>query len=130
MEMADSINRKRLKMWTWYQETFAELEKQGFVNRPKIPSDCDHNAHMYYLLLPDLQRRNMIIDKLKRSGIHAVFHYVPLHSSPAGVKYGRTHGSLANTVDISERLVRLPLWMDMTEDNLSEVARAVYQAFK
>ena len=83
---------------------------------------------MYYLLLPDLRMRNLLLEKLKHSGIHAVFHYVPLHSSPAGIKYGKTHGSLANTVAVSERLVRLPLWMDMTEDDLSEVARSVYKA--
>ena len=128
MEKADSINRQRLRMWDWYHEAFTELENRGTVRRPTIPGDCEHNAHMYYLLLPDQQMRNSIIEKLKRSGIHAVFHYVPLHSSPAGLKYGRTQGSLTNTVDISERLVRLPLWMDMTEDDLSEVARSVYKA--
>jgi dTDP-4-amino-4,6-dideoxygalactose transaminase len=115
-------------MWDWYHKAFAELENHGTVRRPIIPIDCEHNAHMYYLLLPDLRTRNLLLEKLKRSGIHAVFHYVPLHSSPAGIKYGKTHGSLSNTVAVSERLVRLPLWMDMTEDDLSEVARSVYKA--
>jgi dTDP-4-amino-4,6-dideoxygalactose transaminase len=128
MENADSINRQRLKMWDWYHKAFAELENRGTVRRPKIPTNCEHNAHMYYLLLPDLRMRNLLLEKLKRSGILAVFHYVPLHSSPAGVKYGRTHGSLTNTVAISDRLLRLPLWMDMTEDDLSEVVRSVYKA--
>ena len=128
MEKADSINRQRLRMWDWYHKAFADLENQGTVRRPIIPMDCEHNAHMYYLLLPDLRMRNLLLEKLKHSGIHAVFHYVPLHSSPAGIKYGKTHGSLANTVAVSERLVRLPLWMDMTEDDLSEVARSVYKA--
>ena len=128
MEKADSINRQRRKMWDFYHKAFAGLENQGVVRRPIIPADSDHNAHMYYLLLPDLQKRNLMIEKLKRSGIHAVFHYVPLHSSPAGVKFGRPHGRLANTIDISERLLRLPLWMDMTEDDLAQVVEAVYKA--
>ena len=128
MEKADAINRRRLKMWDWYHKAFAELENRGSLRRPIIPADCEHNAHMYYLLLPDLRMRNILLEKLKRSGIHAVFHYVPLHSSPAGVKYGRTHGSLTNTVTVSERLLRLPLWMDMTEDDLSEVVESVYKA--
>jgi dTDP-4-amino-4,6-dideoxygalactose transaminase len=128
MENAESINRQRLMIWDWYYNAFADLEKQGNVRRPVIPSDCEHNAHMYYLLLPDLRIRNLMLEKLKRSGIQAVFHYVPLHSSPAGRKYGRAHGSLSQTEEISERLVRLPLWIGMTEDDLQQVARAVHEA--
>ena len=128
MEKADKIHRQRIRLWNWYHKAFADLENQGTVRRPVIPIDCEHNAHMYYLLLPDLPMRNLLLERLKRSGIHAVFHYVPLHSSPAGIKYGKTHGSLTNTVAVSERLVRLPLWMDMTEDDLAQVARSVYQA--
>jgi dTDP-4-amino-4,6-dideoxygalactose transaminase len=83
---------------------------------------------MYYLLLPNLGIRNILIEKLKSSSIQAVFHYVPLHSSPAGRKYGRAHGSLPHTEEVSERLVRLPLWIGMTEDDLQQVAKAVYEA--
>jgi dTDP-4-amino-4,6-dideoxygalactose transaminase len=128
MENAESINRQRLRIWDWYHNAFAELENQGKVRRPVIPSDCMHNAHMYYLLLPNLGIRNILIEKLKSSSIQAVFHYVPLHSSPAGRKYGRAHGSLSQTEEISERLVRLPLWIGMTEDDLQQVARAVHEA--
>jgi dTDP-4-amino-4,6-dideoxygalactose transaminase len=128
MENAESINRQRLTIWDWYHNAFAELENQGKVRRPIIPSDCEHNAHMYYLLLPNLGIRNILIEKLKSSSIQAVFHYVPLHSSPAGRKYGRAHGSLPHTEEVSERLVRLPLWIGMTEDDLQQVAKAVYEA--
>ena len=128
MEKAESLTRQRLMIWDWYHNAFADLEKQGNVRRPVIPSDCEHNAHMYYLLLPDLRIRNLMLEKLKRSDINAVFHYVPLHSSPAGRKYGRAHGSLSHTEEISERLVRLPLWIGMTEDDLQQVAEAVDEA--
>ena len=84
-----------------------------------------HNAHMYYLLVPNLQTRNVLIEKLKRSGIQPVFHYVPLHSSPAGLKYGRAHGDMSYTDKISDCLVRLPFWIGMTEDDLGSVVRAV-----
>jgi dTDP-4-amino-4,6-dideoxygalactose transaminase len=127
MENTESIQQQRMKIWSWYHQAFAELERQGTIRRPVISADDPHNAHMYYLLLPNLRTRNMLIEKLKRSGIYAVFHYVPLHSSPAGVKYGRTHGNLFYTDKISERLVRLPFWIGMTEDDLQQVAGAVYQ---
>ena len=127
LENAEEIKRRRLEMWDWYHQAFAELENQGKIRRPIIPNDCEHNAHMYYVLLPHLRKRNLLLERLKRAGIHAVFHYVPLHSSPAGLKFGKTHGSLLNTVAVSERLVRLPLWMDMTEDDLAEVATYVYR---
>jgi len=127
MQNAESINRQRMRIWNWYHRAFAGLEKQGTVRRPIIPTDDLHNAHMYYLLLPDLRIRNMLIEKLKRSDIHAVFHYVPLHSSPAGLKYGRTHGDQFYTEKISERLVRLPFWIGMTEDDLQQVAGAVHE---
>lgn len=128
IENAKSIKQQRLRIWDWYHKAFAELENQGKVRRPVIPSDCEHNAHMYYLLLPDLRIRNLMLEKQKRSGINAVFHYVPLHSSPAGRKYGRAHGSLRHTEEVSERLVRLPLWIGMTEDDLQQVAKTVNQA--
>jgi dTDP-4-amino-4,6-dideoxygalactose transaminase len=129
IENVEAINQQRMKIWNWYHRAFADLEKQGAVRRPISPNDNSHNAHMYYLLLKDLRTRNMLIAKLKGSGINAVFHYVPLHSSPAGLKYGRTHADLFYTAKISERLVRLPFWIGMTEDDLEYVASAVYEAF-
>jgi len=116
MEEAETITRRRLDIWNTYHQGFASLEEQGKVRLPVIPPDCQHNAHMYYLLLPDLEQRTAFIGSLKEQGISAVFHYVPLHDSPMGKKYGRTSGELKNTQELSERLVRLPLWLGVEED--------------
>jgi dTDP-4-amino-4,6-dideoxygalactose transaminase len=111
MEEADSITARRLAIWQTYHDAFAAIEAEGRVRRPVVPDDLRHNAHMYYLLLPDLAARTAFIAALKAAGIHAVFHYVPLHSAPAGQRYGRAQGDLPVTGDISDRLVRLPLWL-------------------
>jgi dTDP-4-amino-4,6-dideoxygalactose transaminase len=86
------------------------LERAGLVRRPIVPQDCEDNAHLYYLLLPDLERRAALIEGLRATGIQAPFHYVPLHGSPAGRRFGRAHGSLAVTDAAADRLIRLPLW--------------------
>ncbi len=114
LESAAAITQKRIDIWQQYHQAFASLEAQGKVRRPIIPDACQHNAHIYYLLLPNLDARNALIEKLKACGINAVFHYVPLHLSPAGRKYGK-QGNLLLTQDSSERLVRLPLWVGMEE---------------
>jgi dTDP-4-amino-4,6-dideoxygalactose transaminase len=115
MQEADVMTARRLEIWELYHRGFAELERHGLVGRPGVPPGCAHNAHMYYLLLPSLARRSAFIDALKARGIQAVFHYVPLHSSPMGRKVGRTCGSMAHTDALSDRLVRLPLWLGMEE---------------
>ncbi len=115
MEEADSITRRRIEIWEKYHSAFAALEAEGIVRRPVTPAHCRHNAHMYYLLTRDLGHRTEIIARLKAEGMHAVFHYVPLHSSPAGRKYGRVHGSLEVTDYISDSVVRLPLWIGVEE---------------
>lgn len=120
MEEADEITRRRLAMWGRYHAAFADLELSGLVRRPIIPAHCEHNAHMYYLLLPDMKVRTRFMDQLRAVGIHTVFHYIPLHSSPAGLKHGRTHGELAHTTNVADRLVRLPLWLGL-EDRQDEV---------
>ena len=120
MEEADDITRRRLEIWQIYDQWFASLEKEGKVRRPIVPTECGHNAHMYYLLLPDLEKRNAFIHYLKERGIGAVFHYVPLHDSPMGRRFGRADGSLHNTRNLSERLVRLPLWLGL-EERLPEI---------
>jgi dTDP-4-amino-4,6-dideoxygalactose transaminase len=127
MEEANVITRRRLDIWEAYHQSFASLEEQGKVRRPIIPKNCMHNAHMYYLLLPDLDQRTTFIESLKMQGIGAVFHYIPLHDSPMGKKYGRTSGDLKNTQELSERLVRLPLWLGM-EGDLDEVIRQIIAA--
>jgi dTDP-4-amino-4,6-dideoxygalactose transaminase len=124
MEEADVITKRRLAMWHTYHLWFAEAERAGKLRRPIVPAHCAHNAHMYYILLPDLARRTAVIGKLQGAGIHSVFHYIPLHSSPAGEKYTRAHGEMMVTNDIADRLLRLPLWAGL-EDRQVEVIQAV-----
>lgn len=113
LEDATHITTQRMVLWERYHEAFEELETQDKVRRPIIPNECEHNAHMYYLLLPSLEARTKFIAALRAKDIGAVFHYVPLHSSPAGQKYGRTAGAMLHTDALSDRLVRLPLWPDL-----------------
>lgn len=113
MEEAEAITQARLDIWNNYHQAFANLEAQGVLRRPVIPDDCTHNAHMYYLLVPGLKERTALIEALRAEQISAVFHYVPLHSSPAGMRYGRTAGAQTITSDVSDRLVRLPLWVGL-----------------
>jgi dTDP-4-amino-4,6-dideoxygalactose transaminase len=113
LEEAHSITGRRMAVWDRYHAWAKALEADGLVRRPIIPAHCTHNAHMYYLLLPGLDERSRLIDGLKQQGIGAVFHYIPLHSSPAGRRFGRTVGELAVTDDISDRLVRMPLWVGL-----------------
>ena len=120
LEHADDITQRRLAIWDAYHAAFAESESQGRLRRPVIPAHCRHNAHMYYLLLPNLAARTDFIGRMKQAGIGAVFHYIPLHSSPAGKKFGRAAARLPVTDDVSDRLVRLPLWVGL-EDRQHEV---------
>jgi len=115
MEEAPSITQRRLDIWHRYHEAFSPLEKVGKLRRPIIPDDCQHNAHMYYILLENLEQRTRVIARLKEQGVNAVFHYVPLHNSPAGKRYGRTVGEMQHTDNLSDRLLRLPLWVGMDE---------------
>jgi dTDP-4-amino-4,6-dideoxygalactose transaminase len=126
MEEADAITRRRLALWERYHERFESAERDGSVRRPVIPADCQHNAHMYYLLLPDLERRTAFIGRLKERGILSVFHYVPLHSSPCGLRCSRADGDLAGTLELSDRLVRLPLWLGL-EDAQDDVIRQIHE---
>ncbi len=126
LETAEAITQKRLLIWQQYHQAFADLEAKGKLKRPIIPDECQHNAHMYYILLPDINIRTALIEKLKICGVHAVFHYVPLHSSPAGRKYTRAQGDLSNTENVSSRLLRLPLWVSMTEYVVNQVIDLVY----
>lgn len=127
MEEAETLTRRRLEIWNAYHQAFAGLEEKGLVRRPIVPSGCEHNAHMYYLLLPHLQKRSAFIDAMAKSGIATVFHYVPLHNSPAGLRYARSHGDLPMTLAAGERLVRLPLWLGV-EDQLELIIQRVVEA--
>lgn len=112
---AEEITHQRLDIWSRYHSALAPLEGNGYLRRPILPESCQHNAHMYYVLISDKFDRKTILDTFKNNDISAVFHYVPLHSSPAGLVYGRVNGSLEITDRQSERLIRLPLWVGITE---------------
>src|SRR5258708_2061258 len=105
----------RMAIWHPYHQMPEALERKGLVRRPIVPADCQHNGHMYYVLLAREIDRQQVLDGVKQNGIGAVFHYVPLHSSPAGRRYGRAHGELAFTTSLSQRLVRLPMWFGLSE---------------
>jgi dTDP-4-amino-4,6-dideoxygalactose transaminase len=122
---AAQFTERRLAIWQAYHEGFGDLEAAGLLRRPVVPGACRHNAHMYYLLLPSRQRREVLISHLGERDIGAVFHYVPLHSSPGGERYGRAVGGLPVTDDVSDRLVRLPLWPEMAEAEVERVISAV-----
>lgn len=128
MERAEEITSRRIALWNRYHERFAEAEHAGRLRRPVIPGDRTHNAHMYYLLTPSLSARTRVLAELKERGILGVFHYVPLHSSPAGRKYGRVATTMAVTDETSDRLVRLPLWVGMDDGSVDEIAEIVLRA--
>jgi dTDP-4-amino-4,6-dideoxygalactose transaminase len=125
MEMAEIITRRRKEIWERYQEAFADLERSGCVRRPVVPAYASCNAHTYYLLLREAEMRPRFLQSLKADGIHAVFHYVPLHDSPGGRKFGRASGPMAVTRSAAERLVRLPLWLGLEahQDEVIESCR-------
>jgi dTDP-4-amino-4,6-dideoxygalactose transaminase len=127
LEQADWITAQRLRIWDLYHRGFAGLEAVGLLRRPVIPSHVRHNAHLYYLLLPDGAARDQALAMLTELGVIAVFHYVPLHSSPAGRRYGRTSGSLAVTDDVSARILRLPLWVGMDDEAVQYVIDSVHR---
>lgn len=114
IEEAQAITDIRLGLWHKYHDALSILESSGKLRRPIVPEDCQHDAHMYYVLLRQGMDRQKILDEFKRKDILAVFHYVPLHTSPAGQRYGRPHGELAVTNAVAQRLIRLPLWVGLT----------------
>ena len=115
LEEAERITARRLDLWNRYRDGSTVLVAMG-LRGPVVPAECGHNAHLFYVLLPLSVSRNDILADLNARGVNAVFHYVPLHSSPAGQRYGRASGSMSVTDDISARLIRLPLWVGMPED--------------
>lgn len=123
MEHGQEITRRRLAIWDHYHSWAEAHERAGRVRRPIVPDDCTHNAHMYYLLLPDLGARTRFIDAMRASGVGTVFHYIPLHSAPQGLACARANGSLDITDRISSQLVRLPLWLGL-EERMDEVLTA------
>ena len=128
LEEAASITAKRMNLWNFYHHQLEEFEADGLLRRPIIPIDCQHNAHMYYVLLPAGSDRDQVLSILKRSQIHAIFHYVPLHSSHGGAAYGRIHGDLRVTNLQSESIIRLPLWIGMTHEQQELVINTLRDA--
>lgn len=130
LEMADEINEDRLSSWKSYYDAFTDLEKKGLVTLPTVSEGCVHNAHMFYLKCRDLEERTRLIAFLKARDILAVFHYVPLHSAPAGLRFGRFSGEDVYTTRESDRLVRLPLYYGLTADDQAKVIRAVRDFYR
>ena len=129
MERADDINNDRLRIWHAYNDAFKLLAEAGKVELPTIPEGCVHNAHMYYLKCKDLEERTRFINFLKGRDIQAVFHYVPLHSAPAGLKFGRFDGDDIYTTVESDRLVRLPMYYGLSAENVQNVIAAVKEFY-
>ncbi|MBQ6779615.1 MAG: dTDP-4-amino-4,6-dideoxygalactose transaminase [Treponema sp.] len=125
LEQSDTIQNYRMNIWNTYKKAFSDLEKAGKIRLPVIPDGCIHNAHMFYLITKDLQERTDFIAHMRSADILAVFHYIPLHSAPAGIKFGRFDGADEITTAYSERLVRLPLYYGLTKDEQDKVIKTV-----
>ena len=123
-QMSEILER-RLELWNLYHSYFQLLEEEGLINRPYIPNDCEHNGHIYYIVLKSEDQRDALIQKLNRNNIQGIFHYIPLHSSPAGRKYGKIKSSLPVTDELSKRLLRLPLWVEMSEESIVKIVKII-----
>lgn len=130
LEKADEINESRLHAWNLYNEQLQDIKNEGYIELPYIPEDCVHNAHMFYIKAKDLEERTQLIAYLKEHGVSAVFHYVPLHSSPAGMKYGVFYGEDHYTTKESERLIRLPLYYGISDEDVNYVIDRIKRFYK
>ena len=130
LEMADEINENRLATWNSYYKAFKPLERMGVVELPKVPDGCEHNAHMFYLKMKNLETRQAYIKFMRENDIGCVFHYVPLHSAPAGLKFGRFVGEDRYTTSESDRLVRLPMYYNLAKDDLLTVIDKTIEFFE
>ena len=130
LDQADAINNARLARWEQYDRLLSPLAAEGRIELPVIPKDCVHNAHMFYIKTRDLEERQALIQALREQGILAVFHYIPLHSSPAGRKFGRFHGEDRYTTKESERLLRLPMYYSLTEENVNDVVSVIEEFYR
>ncbi|MFN5935970.1 MAG: DegT/DnrJ/EryC1/StrS family aminotransferase, partial [Roseiflexaceae bacterium] len=130
LEDGRNITNSRLETWQTYHEAFADLEANELLHRPAVPVHCTHNAHMYYVILPTADMRNQILDELKALNINAIFHYIPLHNSPAGLRYTRTNGRMDVTESLSARLLRLPMFNFMQDQLRQRVIGAVHEVVR
>lgn len=129
LQQRDQITAARMARWEQYHAAFAPLEEKGLLQRMQVPEECTHNAHMYYILLRSLEERTQLISWLKEREITAVFHYIPLHSATAGLKYGRFEGEDRYTTSLSERLLRLPMYYELSKEECDRVIEAVLSFF-
>lgn len=130
LEESQKIFDDRMRSWKQYYEMLEPLAQEGYIELPYVPAECTHNAHMFYIKTKDLQERTSLISYLKKRGIGAVFHYIPLHDSPAGKKMGRFHGEDRFTTKESERLLRLPMYYGLKESEISQVVEALGKFYK
>lgn len=130
LEKSNELTQRRLSIWDKYNEFFKEYEDKGIIKRPYIPDYCEHNAHMYYILFNSLNERTKFIEYLKNNDILSVFHYIPLHSAPAGQKYGKTATDMAVTNKIADTLVRLPMYFDLSDSDIGFVLNTIQRFFK
>ena len=129
LDIADEINDERVNHWKMYYKGLNKLNKKGILELPTVPNDCLHNAHMFFIKVKDLSERTNLIAHLKAHGIHAVFHYVPLHSAPAGMKFGTFSGKDIYTTTESERLIRLPLYYGIKQEEIESVINTVVEYY-
>lgn len=130
LELADRINEKRLSIWNRYWELLQPLREQGYIELPTVPEGCVHNAHMFYIKAKDLEERTRLIDFLKKNEIWSVFHYIPLHTAPAGIRFGEFHGEDKYTTKESERLCRLPMFYSLELDQVDYIASKVKEFYQ
>lgn len=130
LEMADEINEDRLQSWNHYYNGLQDLVEKGNIELPVIPEECVHNAHMFYIKAKDLEERTRLIAYMKENGIGCVFHYIPLHSAPAGRKFGRFHGEDQYTTKESERLMRLPMYYGLKPEDVEKVIETIKNFYK
>ena len=130
LEMAEEINEWRLGVWNQYKKELSCLAEEGKIELPTVPKDCVHNAHMFYIKTKDIDERSELIDYLKSNGVLSVFHYIPLHSAPAGQKFGRFHGEDVYTTKESERLLRLPLYYGLKEEEAAYICEKVKEFYR
>ena len=130
LELADEITKARMDRWNQYDALLRDLADKGLIEQPFAPDYCTHNAHMYYIKVRDLEQRSDFINFMKSKDVLTVFHYVPLHTAPAGLKYGRFHGEDNFTTRESDRLVRLPMYYALTEDDVNYICECVHEYFE
>ena len=130
LELADEITKARMDRWNQYDALLRDLADKGLIEQPFVPDYCTHNAHMYYIKVRDLEQRGDFINFMKSKDVMTVFHYVPLHSAPAGLKYGRLHGKDNFTTRESDRLVRLPMYYALSEDDVNYICECVHEYFE